>query len=256
RRLASPTAISAHLLSKSFRLPHEHYSTVRERFVHPFASRTYERLDALRGVSFDVQSGEFFGVVGKNGGGKSTLLKCLAGIYRADEGEIAVDGRLAPFIELGVGFNHEMSARDNVVLNAIMFGLSRRDARSRFDEIIAFAELEDFVDLKLKNYSSGMVVRLAFAVTVQVDADVLLFDEVLAVGDARFQRKCIEHFQRLKDEGRTVVLVTHDMKSVERFCDRALLLERGSVDVVGEPDVVARRYFELDRKSTRLNSSH
>ena len=178
----APAAISVRSLDKAFRLPHEKYSTLKERAVHPFASRSYDTLQALRGVTFEVPRGEFFGIVGKNGSGKSTLLKILAGIYRVDGGDVSVDGRLAPFIELGVGFNHDMSARDNVLMNGIMLGLSPRQARARFDEIIAFAELEDFIDQKLKNYSSGMLVRLAFSVTVQVDADVLLFDEVLAVG--------------------------------------------------------------------------
>ena len=184
-------------------------------------------LEALRGVSFAVEHGEFFGIVGRNGSGKSTLLKCLAGIYRLDGGEIWVDGRMSTFIELGVGFNPDLAARDNVILNGIMLGLTPREARRRYDEVIEFAELREFEDLKLKNYSSGMHVRLAFSVMIQVDADVLLIDEVLAVGDAAFQQKCFDEFNRLRDEGRTIVLVTHDMASVQRFCHRAMLLERG-----------------------------
>ena len=180
-------------------------------------------------MTFEVRQGEFFGIVGRNGSGKSTLLKCLAGIYGIDTGDITLDGRLSPFIELGVGFNPDLTARDNVIINAIMLGLSRRQAHERFDEIIAFAELEEFVDLKLKNYSSGMSVRLGFSVAVQVDADVLLVDEVLAVGDASFQRKCFDEFERMKAAGRTILFVTHDMGAVERFCDRALVLERGRV---------------------------
>ena len=164
-----------------------------------------------------MRRGEFFGIVGRNGSGKSTLLKCLAGIYGADTGRIEVVGRVSPFIELGVGFNPDLTARDNVVINAIMLGLSRREARRRFDEIIEFAELEEFVDLKLKNYSSGMSVRLGFSVAIQVDADVLLVDEVLAVGDASFQRKCFDEFDRLRAEKRTILFVTHDMNTVERL---------------------------------------
>jgi ABC-type polysaccharide/polyol phosphate transport system ATPase subunit len=197
-------------------------------------------------VSFDSGQGEFFGVVGRNGSGKSTLLKCLAGIYAIDSGAVTVEGRLSPFIELGVGFNPDLSARENVIINAIMLGLTRRKARERFDDIIAFAELEDFVDLKLKNYSSGMHVRLAFAVAVEVDADILLVDEVLAVGDAAFQQKCFDEFTRLKAEGRTIILVTHDMHAIERFCDRALLIERGRVQSIGEPHAIARAYNELN----------
>jgi len=233
-------------VSKTFRLPRQLYSTFKERALHPLRSREIDELRALDDVSITIPRGEFFGIVGRNGSGKSTLLKCLAGIYDADHGSIFVEGKLSPFIELGVGFNPDMTARENVLVNAVLLGLSRREARRRFDDIIAFAELEEFLDLKLKNYSSGMHVRLAFAVATQVDADVLLIDEVLAVGDAAFQRKCFDQFHRLKAAGRTIVLVTHDMKSVERFCDRAMLLERGKVIDIGEPQHIARAYNEIN----------
>jgi ABC-type polysaccharide/polyol phosphate transport system ATPase subunit len=243
---AAPTAITVQDVRKTFRLPHRKYSTFKERALHPFSSSTYDELHAVDGVSFTAARGEFFGIVGRNGSGKSTLLKCLAEVYRPDAGSITIDGRLSPFIELGVGFNPDLTARDNVVINAVMLGLSRREARRRFDEIIAFAELEEFIDLKLKNYSSGMSVRLAFSVAVQVDADVLLVDEVLAVGDVAFQQKCFEQFKRLKAAGKTIVFVTHDMGAVERFCDRAMLLERGSLQRLGEPHEIARAYNELN----------
>ncbi len=159
---------------------------------------------------------------------------------------MTVHGRLAPFIELGVGFNPDLAARDNVMINAMMLGLTRKEARERFDAIVEFAELEEYMDLKLKNYSSGMQVRLAFAVAIQVDADILLIDEVLAVGDAAFQQKCFDEFGRLKAAGRTIVFVTHDMGAVERFCDRAMLLERGRVVDIAEPASIARQYNELN----------
>ena len=233
-------------LHKTFRLPHQRYSTLKERALHPFRSRTFDELHAVNDISFDVAEGEFFGIVGRNGSGKSTLLKCLAGIYQVDSGTVDVRGRLSPFIELGVGFNMELTARENVLINAIMLGLTRRQARERFDDIIAFAELEDFLDLKLKNYSSGMTVRLAFSVAIQVDADILLVDEVLAVGDAAFQQKCFDQFDRLKADGRTIVFVTHDMTAVERFCDRAVLIDRGRVQQLGAPHAIARAYNELN----------
>jgi ABC-type polysaccharide/polyol phosphate transport system ATPase subunit len=242
----APPAVVVDRLSKTFRLPHRRYSTLKERALHPFQSRTFDELRAVDDVSLTIPRGEFFGIVGRNGSGKSTLLKCLAEIYQPDHGSIAVTGRLSPFIELGVGFNADLTARDNVVINAVMLGLSRREARRRFDEIIAFAELEEFVDLKLKNYSSGMSVRLGFSVAVQVDADVLLVDEVLAVGDAAFQQKCFDQFQRLKAAGKTIIFVTHDMSSVERFCDRAMLLERGRMIALGEPHAIALAYNELN----------
>jgi ABC-type polysaccharide/polyol phosphate transport system ATPase subunit len=243
---AAPTAVSINGVSKVFRLPRQRYSTLKERALHPFRSRIIDELHAVNDVSLDIHQGEFFGIVGRNGSGKSTLLKCMAGIYEPSTGSVGVSGRLSPFIELGVGLNPDLTARDNVIINAVMLGLSRKQARDRFDDIIEFAGLEGFLDLKLKNYSSGMAVRLAFSVAIQVDADVLLVDEVLAVGDAAFQQKCFEQFHRLKREGKTIVLVTHDMAAVERFCDRAMLLERGDVIDIGEPHAVAREYNELN----------
>jgi ABC-type polysaccharide/polyol phosphate transport system ATPase subunit len=239
-------AISVQGVSKTFRLPHQQYSTLKERVLHPFRSTEYDELNAVQDISVDIATGEFFGIVGRNGSGKSTLLKCIAGIYSVDRGRIAIAGRLSPFIELGVGFNMDLTARDNVIINAIMLGLSRRRARERFEEVIAFAELEQFVDLKLKNYSSGMLVRLAFATAIEVDAEILLIDEVLAVGDASFQQKCFEEFFRLKREGKTIVFVSHDMHSLERFCDRALLMERGVMRQIGDPHEIARAYHKLN----------
>jgi ABC-type polysaccharide/polyol phosphate transport system ATPase subunit len=231
-------------LDKTFRLPRNQMSTLKERALHPLTRIEYEELKVLRGVSFQVAEGEFFGIVGRNGSGKSTLLKCLAGIYRQDRGDIRIAGRLAPFIELGVGFNPDLTARENVLINAVMMGISTREARRRFDDIIAFAELEDFLELKLKNYSSGMQVRLAFSVMIQADADILLIDEVLAVGDAAFQQKCLDVFYRLREEGKTIVLVTHDMGTVEMFCHRAMLIKDGLIDIIGDPHEVGRAYLE------------
>jgi ABC-type polysaccharide/polyol phosphate transport system ATPase subunit len=239
---ASQPAVSIRGLSKGFRLPHQQYHTLKERALHPFRSRTFDTLQAVDDITLDVRVGEFFGIVGRNGSGKSTLLKCLAGIYNIDAGTLDIRGRLSPFIELGVGFNPDLTARDNVIINAVMLGLSRKQARARFDDIVAFAELEEFMDLKLKNYSSGMQVRLAFATAIQVDAEILLIDEVLAVGDAAFQQKCYDEFTRLKDAGRTILFVTHDMGSVARFCDRAMLIERGAAVDIGEPEAIARLY--------------
>jgi ABC-type polysaccharide/polyol phosphate transport system ATPase subunit len=250
----APAAVSVERVSKAFRLPHQRYSTLKERALHPFASSTYDVLQALDDVSFEVRSGEFFGIVGRNGSGKSTLLKCIAGIYGIDSGDIEIDGRLSPFIELGVGFNPDLTARDNVIINAIMLGLTRKQARERFDSIIEFAELEEFLDLKLKNYSSGMSVRLGFSTAIQLDADVVLVDEVLAVGDASFQAKCFAEFDRLKREGRTILFVTHDMSAVERFCDRALLVERGRLMDIGDPGKISRLYSEVNFGHTPAGS--
>ena len=233
-------------VSKTFRKPHEQVHTLKERVLHPFRRTGYDDFEALQDVSFAVPRGEFFGIVGRNGSGKSTLLKCMAGIYATDSGAIYVNGRVSTFIELGVGFNPDLAARDNVALNAIMLGLNPKEARERFDRVIRFAELEEFVDVKLKNYSSGMQVRLAFSVMIEVDADILLIDEVLAVGDAAFQQKCFDVFHRMKDEGRTILFVTHDMGAVRKFCHRAMLIERGVVKMIGRPDEIASNYLELN----------
>jgi ABC-type polysaccharide/polyol phosphate transport system ATPase subunit len=243
---ARAPAVLVDAVSKTFELPHERVHTLKERALHPLRRTGSDTLHALRDVSFDVAAGEFFGIVGRNGSGKSTLLKCLAGIYATDSGRIHIDGRLSAFIELGVGFNMDLPARDNAIINATMLGLSPREARRRFDAVVDFAELAEFVDLKLKNYSSGMLVRLAFAVMIQVDADILLIDEVLAVGDAAFQQKCFDEFVRIRDAGKTILLVTHDMAAAHRFCDRAMLLERGRVVEVGDPDTVGNRYLEVN----------
>jgi ABC-type polysaccharide/polyol phosphate transport system ATPase subunit len=254
--VAQPSAaISIRHLTKTFRLPREQYHTLKERALHPFRSREVDVLRAVDDVSIDIAQGEFFGIVGSNGSGKSTLLKCMAGIYEVDSGEFEIRGRLSPFIELGVGFNPDLTARDNVIINAIMLGLSRKEAVKRFDAVVAFAELEDFMDLKLKNYSSGMHVRLAFAVAIQVDADILLIDEVLAVGDAAFQKKCFDEFTRLKAAGRTIVFVTHDMSAVERFCDRAMLMDHGHVVETGKPAIIARRYNQVNFRRIRRQIS-
>jgi ABC-type polysaccharide/polyol phosphate transport system ATPase subunit len=240
------TAIRVDGVAKTFRIPEEAMHTFKERALHPLRRSGHHQFKALENVSFDVRDGEFFGIVGRNGSGKSTLLKCMAGIYSTDRGNIWIAGRVSPFIELGVGFNPDLAARDNVVLNGIMLGLSPREARARYDHVIEFAELEEFQELKLKNYSSGMHVRLAFSVAIQVDADVLLIDEVLAVGDASFQQKCFDVFNRLRDEGKTIVLVTHDMGAVSRFCHRAILLEKGEIVAEGDPEAVANDYLELN----------
>jgi ABC-type polysaccharide/polyol phosphate transport system ATPase subunit len=241
-----PPAVYVDDVAKSFSIPRERVHTLKERVLHPLRRAAHDDFEALRGVSLSVEPGEFFGIVGRNGSGKSTLLKCLAGIYRTDRGAIYVDGRVSTFIELGVGFNPDLAAYDNVMLNATMLGLSTKEARKRYDRIIDFAELHDFVDLKIKNYSSGMLVRLAFSVMIQVDADILLIDEVLAVGDAAFAQKCFDEFGRIRRSGATVLLVTHDMSAVQRFCDRAMVMEHGKVVQIGDVDTVADKYLQLN----------
>jgi ABC-2 type transport system ATP-binding protein len=246
RRPEGPVVIEIRNLDKTFRIPEHKMDTLKERATHPLTRVAYRELRALRDVSFDVHRGEFFGIVGRNGSGKSSLLKILASIYRADGGRVRVAGRLAPFIELGVGFNPELTARENGELNGVLMGLTRREARRRLDAVIDFAELQDFVDLKLKNYSSGMMVRFAFAIMVQADADIMLIDEVLAVGDAAFAQKCMDVFHEKRDAGKTIVLVTHDMGTVQSLCHRAVVLHEGELQYIGAPEDAALRYYRLN----------
>ena len=247
--MESAPAIEVVEVSKSFLIPHEQRRRLKEYFAHPLRRTTYERNEALKAVTFDVARGEFFGIVGRNGSGKSTLLKILARIYRADAGIVHVNGKLSAFIELGVGFNFDLSARENIEINGLLLGLTPRQIAERFDGILAFAELERFVDQALKNYSTGMLLRLAYSIAIQVPFEVLLLDEVLAVGDANFQAKCFETFETMRKDGKTVVFVSHDLSSVERFCDRALFLADGKVQSIGDAKDVVEAYREQEAGS-------
>lgn len=237
-------AIHVKNVSKTFRIPREKITSLRGAATSLFKDHSYEEFKALDNVSFDVKKGEFFGIIGRNGSGKSTLLKILAGIYTPDKGTVKVNGLISPFLELGIGFNPELSGRDNVFLNATVLGLTQKEISNKFDAIVKFAELERFIDQKLKNYSSGMQVRLAFAVSIFANREILLMDEVLAVGDNNFQSKCLEEFNKYKKMGRTVIIVTHDIGVVERYCDRAMLLRNGKIEKMGKPGNVVSEYIE------------
>jgi ABC-type polysaccharide/polyol phosphate transport system ATPase subunit len=241
----SDLAVAVSGLQKVFKIPFEHRTRLRDHVVHLFRSPGHRRLEALKNVDLEVRSGEFFGIIGRNGSGKSTLLKVLAGIYQPSQGKVRISGRLSPFIELGVGFNPELSARDNIFLNGAILGLDRKQVAAQFDEIISFAELEDFVDQKLKNFSSGMLVRLAFSVAIRAHADILLIDEVLAVGDFEFQQKCFNVFRQLKAEGRTIIFVSHDLSAISEFSDRVMILDRGVVRGIYGPGQAISEYHRL-----------
>ena len=243
----SETAIRVDDVYKNFVLPHEKKDSIKRAVTGMFKEKRKgsEIQHALKGVSFEVKKGEFFGIVGRNGSGKSTLLKMLAGIYQPSKGSISTDGKLVPFIELGVGFNPELTGRENVYLNGALLGFSFKEMQAMYDDIVKFAELERFMDQKLKNYSSGMQVRLAFSLATRAHADILLVDEVLAVGDAAFQRKCFEYFKELKANKKTVVFVTHDMNAVKEYCDRAMLIDQSEVQHIGSAQEIAREYAML-----------
>lgn len=250
--------LSAKDIYKDFFLPHEKSNSLKSAIVNVFKKRDTE-VDiqhALKGVSFEIHKGEFFGILGRNGSGKSTLLKILADIYQPTKGGVFRKGKLVPFIELGVGFNPELTGRENVYLNGALLGFSRREIDDRYDEIVKFAELEDFMEQKLKNYSSGMQVRLAFSVATRAEADILLVDEVLAVGDADFQRKCYDYFKALKDSGKTVVFVTHDMGAVREYCDKAVLIKDGKISKFGKSSLIADEYLKLFIKKREKSESN
>jgi ABC-type polysaccharide/polyol phosphate transport system ATPase subunit len=246
--VTTDAAINTENLTKVFRVPLERTTSLKQLAQRGFRPGGYRRFEALHDISMEIKRGEFFSVIGPNGSGKSTLLKIMAGIYRPTSGHVTVVGRLSPFIELGVGFNAELTARENIFLSGAILGLQRSVVAERFDEIVEFAELSAFIDQKLKNYSSGMLVRLAFAVAIQAHADILLVDEVLAVGDAGFQEKCFDVFRRFKAEGRTIVFVSHDMASVQEFSNRVLLLDRGRARGIFSPAGAAVEYSKLNEE--------
>ena len=238
-------AIVVSHLSKSFKLPTERSWGLKQAIFNRLKGiKGYTKQEVLKDISFTVKKGEFLGIVGRNGSGKSTLLKILAGIYVPDSGTITTYGSLVPFIELGVGFNPELTGRENIYMNGAMLGFSNVEMDQMFDDIVRFAELEPFMDQKLKNYSSGMQVRLAFSIAIRARGDILILDEILAVGDAAFQEKCNQHFASLSKD-QTVILVTHSMENVRRFCDRAILIEQGKIIKEGNPDQVADAYLKL-----------
>jgi ABC-2 type transport system ATP-binding protein len=249
--------LSVKHVSKNFALPHEKSTSIKSGIVNIFSrkDKTVEVQHALKDISFDIKKGEFFGILGRNGSGKSTLLKLLAEIYQPTKGEVHTKGKLVPFIELGVGFNPELTGRENVYLNGALLGFSRKEIDARYKDIVEFAELEEFMDQKLKNYSSGMQVRLAFSVATRAEAEILLVDEVLAVGDADFQRKCFTFFKSLKNNNTTVIFVTHDMSAVREYCDKAILINEGRITHSGSALEISNEYLKLFNKTTSSTDS-
>lgn len=230
-------------VSKFFRLPTESTQSLRTTLVNRFKGiKGYQEYHVLKDINFEVHRGDFFGIVGRNGSGKSTLLKIISQIYVPEHGTVSIDGKLVSFIELGVGFHPELTGRENVYMNGAMLGFTRQEIDTMYDDIVDFAELGDFMNQKLKNYSSGMQVRLAFSVAIKAQGDILILDEVLAVGDEAFQRKCNDYFLERKNSGKTTILVTHDMGAVKKYCNRAVLIEDGLIKAYGNPDDVANQY--------------
>ena len=236
------SAITFAQVTKKFRIPHERRSTLREHFIGLFRPLTYEMFCAVDRMTIEVSKGEFLGVIGMNGSGKSTFLRLIAGIYPLHEGHISVQGRIAPFLELGAGFQPELSGRENIYLYAALLGLTRRQIHERYHAIVAYADMVRFMDQRVKNYSSGMQARLAFAISIHVNADILLVDEVLAVGDADFQERCFETFRKLKKEGKTIIFVSHDLLEIKRFSNRVLWMDYGKIRMLGNPHQVVSDY--------------
>ena len=236
-------AVKVDHVSKYFKLPTEATSSLRTALVNRFKGiKGYKEQHVLKDISFDVEEGDFFGILGRNGSGKSTLLKIISQIYVPEKGRVTVNGKLVSFIELGVGFNPELTGRENVYMNGALLGFSPKEIDDMYDDIVDFAELHEFMNQKLKNYSSGMQVRLAFSVAIKAQGDILILDEVLAVGDEAFQRKCNDYFMERKKSGKTTILVTHDMGAVKKYCNKAVLIEKGLVKALGAPEDVANQY--------------
>lgn len=236
-------AVKVQHVSKTFKLPKEATKSFRTTLVNRLRGiKGFTEQHVLKDINFDVYKGDFFGIVGRNGSGKSTLLKIISQIYVPEKGQVTVDGKMVSFIELGVGFNPELTGRENVYMNGAMLGFTKDEVDDMYNDIVDFAELHHFMNQKLKNYSSGMQVRLAFSVAIKAQGDVLILDEVLAVGDEAFQRKCNDYFMERKDSGKTTILVTHDMGAVKKYCNRAVLIEDGLVKAYGEPFDVANQY--------------
>ena len=250
-------AVKVDHVSKYFKLPTEATNSLRTALVNRFKGiKGYKEQHVLKDISFEVEKGDFFGILGRNGSGKSTLLKIISEIYVPDKGTVTIDGKLVSFIELGVGFNPELTGRENVYMNGAMLGFSTAEIDAMYNDIVDFAELHDFMNQKLKNYSSGMQVRLAFSVAIKAQGDILILDEVLAVGDEAFQRKCNDYFQERKKSGKTTILVTHDMGAVKKYCNKAVLIENGLVKAIGDPFDVSDQYsFDNLESSSHPNGN-
>jgi len=240
-------AIQVKNISKTFRLPQEKTNSLKEHFWNIFKPKKYKKFDALKEITFSIEEGEWLGIIGRNGSGKSTLLKIITGIYKPDKGDIIINGRIVPFLELGVGFNLELSARENIFLNGTILGMTRVEIESKFNDIVKFAEIEYFLDVSLKNFSSGMLVRLAFAIAIQTNANIYILDEVLAVGDSIFQEKCKKVFAKFKQENKTVVLVSHDLASIKHFCRKAILINNGVIEAYGRTEGIIAKYNLLNQ---------
>lgn len=240
-------------VSKDFLLPHEKSASIKSSVINIFRpkDKSVDTQHVLKDISFEIKKGEFFGILGRNGSGKSTLLKIISQIYQPTKGSVRHKGKLVPFIELGVGFNPELTGRENVYLNGALLGFSRREIDEKYDDVVKFAELEEFMDQKLKNYSSGMQVRLAFSLAIRAEGDILVLDEVLAVGDTNFQQKCNDYFEKIKYESKTVILVTHNMDAVEKYCSRAMIIDDGNILQIGSPAKVAQKYSELNAQNNQ-----
>jgi lipopolysaccharide transport system ATP-binding protein len=255
KKKVEKTIIKVQNVSKSFQIPKEQKDSLKSYFLNPFRKTGYRNFEALKDINFEVKEGEFVGIIGRNGSGKSTLLKLIAGIYLPNEGKIEVKGKLVPFLELGVGFNPELSGRENTFLNGTILGMSRKYLEKKFDEIVDFAEVREFIDLPLKNYSSGMQVRLAFSIAIQADADIYLLDEILAVGDQGFQQKSLKVFERFKREKKTVVYVSHDLSSIRRYCDKVLYIKNHANEKYGSPGDVVDLYVYAEHSEKTRSST-
>lgn len=245
--MGNSIAVSVNRISKKFRMPHDRQTGLKGTFLNMLLGKNkYQEFYALKDISLNVMKGDFVGIIGRNGSGKSTLLKTIAGILKPTSGSVKVNGKIAPFLELGLGFQEELSGKDNVYLYGAVLGLSKIQIEKKYPEIVEFSELERFMDMKLKNYSSGMQARLAFSIATQAEGDILLIDEVLAVGDTEFQKKCYRHLKNLKKERKTILFVSHNLGIVEKYCSRVVYLKEGKLICQGAHEKIIKKYLKSD----------
>lgn len=248
KKQESEFAVELEHISKSFIVSHEVANSVKELFNNPFKKKMeHEKYTALKDINIKVKKGEILGIIGRNGSGKSTLLKIVVGIYAPDDGKIKIRGRIVPFLELGVGFNMDLTARENIYLNGTILGMTRPEIEARFNEIVQFAEIEEFLDTQVKKFSSGMLVRLAFSIAIQAEGDIYILDEVLAVGDVKFQGKSKTEMFKFRDKGKTVIFVSHNMAAIQEFCDRVVCIEDGNLIEESTKEATIQRYLELNK---------
>jgi len=245
--MSQDSVVTVKGVNKSFKIHHEKNDSLFSLILNSFSRNSFETIDVLKNISFNLNKGEMLGIIGPNGSGKTTLLKILSGILKADGGQVKINGTVAPLLQLGVGFNGELTAKENIVLSGMLLGFSKSEMKKKVNNIIKFAELEKFADTRIKNFSTGMHARLAFSTAIQIDPDILLVDEVLAVGDINFVNKSYREFLAFKEKGKSIIFVSHSLDHIRNLCDRAMILESGAIKMIGNTEQIVEHYIQSNK---------